>query len=92
MTNLDKFVKNGITYDAIHIGTFKALYALSGDNIPVGYEVARVYQRQTKYNPSGARTITCNSDFGKDGSKSFYTLERAKAYYDQLGPLKSQVS
>lgn len=76
-----KLKRNGINYKILKQDQNKALCELSNDLQIVGYEVVRIYK---KYFPLREKTYTCmtkDSQFGQDGSKTFYRLESAEQYY-----------
>lgn len=75
------FRKNGLDYKLIDRTDFVSLFELSLDNQIVGYEVAKIYQRNDQYGHREA--VPSNEQFGYDGSKAMFPscIDRAKKYF-----------
>lgn len=79
----EAFVKNGIDYRILKRSGKVALFEMMIVNEIVGYEVCRVYVNEEHIMAGvtieSGESITCNSEFGTDGSKSFFPKDKDDA-------------
>ena len=80
----NEFVKNGLNYSLQKRVNDYALFELSNDTRVVGYEVSKIYESRSEFISSPRETITPNSYFGYDGSKSFGLMCKALDYFLQV--------
>jgi hypothetical protein len=82
------FLKNGLEYTLLKRNKKVALFQLSLEPAPDGYEVCKIYVMK-KHEAFGvvfeeSEIISSNDQFYKDGSGSFRTLDNALKHYDKL--------